>query len=63
MLTGSDDRIVPPANASILARAIPGARLVTIAGGGHMVLFTHLRDSIDAIGGFLDLVDAERRAA
>lgn len=32
---GSDDRVIPPANARLLARAIPGARLAVFEGGGH----------------------------
>jgi poly(3-hydroxyoctanoate) depolymerase len=30
---GADDRLVPPENARMLARRIPGARLATLAGG------------------------------
>ena len=36
VLTGDDDMVVPPANSRNLAEAIPGARLRTIKGGGHM---------------------------
>ena len=36
VLTGDDDTVVPPANSKNLAEAIPGARLSTITGGGHM---------------------------
>jgi len=33
---GSDDRLTPPAHARALADAIPGARLCTIPGAGHL---------------------------
>lgn len=35
VITGDADRLIPPANSDILARAIPNARLVTIPGGSH----------------------------
>lgn len=36
VLTGSDDRLIPAANSALLAAAIPGARLATLPGVGHM---------------------------
>jgi pimeloyl-ACP methyl ester carboxylesterase len=35
VIIGSEDRVVPPGNAEMLARAIPGARLDIIPGAGH----------------------------
>lgn len=35
VITGDADRLVPPAHSDILAKNIPGARLVKIAGGSH----------------------------
>jgi 3-oxoadipate enol-lactonase len=35
VITGDADRLVPPVNSEILARHIPGARLVKIPGGSH----------------------------
>ncbi len=35
VFTGDADEIIPPANSEILARAIPGARLVKVPGGSH----------------------------
>jgi 3-oxoadipate enol-lactonase len=35
VITGDADRLVPPANSDILAKHIPGARLVKIPGGSH----------------------------
>ena len=36
VLHGSDDRLVPPENAAVLARAIPGSRSHIISGAGHI---------------------------
>jgi pimeloyl-ACP methyl ester carboxylesterase len=35
VITGDADRLIPPANSDILARHIPGARLVKVPGGSH----------------------------
>jgi len=35
VITGDADRLIPPGNSDILAREIPGARLVKIPGGSH----------------------------
>ncbi len=35
VITGDADRLVPPANSDILAKHIPGARLVKVPGGSH----------------------------
>jgi 3-oxoadipate enol-lactonase len=36
VLTGSADKLVPPANSEVLARSIPGARLVVLPKAGHV---------------------------
>ena len=35
VITGSDDKIVPPANSELLVKNIPGARLIIVKGGSH----------------------------
>ena len=35
VITGSADRLVPPVNSEVLARNIPGARLLVLPGAGH----------------------------
>jgi pimeloyl-ACP methyl ester carboxylesterase len=35
VITGDADRLIPPANSDILAKGIPGAKLVKIPGGSH----------------------------
>jgi len=39
VITGDADRLVPPANSDILAKHIPGAKLVKIPGGSHAFNF------------------------
>jgi len=39
VVTGADDKIVPPSESTALAAAIPGARLVVIPSSGHLVAF------------------------
>jgi pimeloyl-ACP methyl ester carboxylesterase len=36
VLAGDEDPIVPPANARLLSRCIPDARLHLVRGGGHL---------------------------
>lgn len=51
---GTDDRLVNPANAPVLAARIPGARLVLVQGASHL-LFTDRTDEVGtALRAFLD---------
>lgn len=50
----SDDQIVPPANAEMLACAIPGARLEMFSGGGHLFLLSQRRKFTEKLREFLD---------
>jgi pimeloyl-ACP methyl ester carboxylesterase len=36
MIVGASDQLTPPAHAEEIAKGIPGAKLVTLAGSGHM---------------------------
>ena len=53
VMAGTDDPIVPVANARILARLIPDARLVTIE-DGHLFLLTSASESAEIISEFLN---------
>lgn len=53
VITGAADVVTPPANARILARAIPGARLELPPDAGHSFLFQRPRATADTIVGFL----------
>ena len=48
VVTGSEDLLVPPANAPILAGFIPGAKLVEIRGAGH-ALHVECRDELNQL--------------
>lgn len=39
VITGDADRLIPPRNSEILARSIPGAKLVKVPGGSHAFNF------------------------
>lgn len=54
VVAGEDDRIVPPANTELLARAIPGAERVLIPGAEHMLLLTHTGEVVSRLRAFLD---------
>ncbi len=54
VLTGTDDRTIPPTHSRTIAEALPqDARLVEVAGGGHMTHLTHAgqvnRELIDLV--------------
>jgi pimeloyl-ACP methyl ester carboxylesterase len=53
VVTGSDDVVVPVGNAELLARAIPEARLVTIAGAGHLFYIEDPGRTLAALEEFL----------
>jgi 3-oxoadipate enol-lactonase len=63
VLTGDQDRMVPPQNSEIIAAAITGARTVVVPGAGHIV-FTDAPEAVsDAVLAFLDEVNAGARDA
>ena len=41
IICGADDKAVPPHHARMLAEGIPDARVETLAGGGHLLIYTH----------------------
>jgi pimeloyl-ACP methyl ester carboxylesterase len=55
VLTGSEDIVIPPANALTLAQAIPGARLTEFADGGHAFMAQYPRAAANVINEFLAL--------
>jgi pimeloyl-ACP methyl ester carboxylesterase len=50
---GTADRVVPIAHAEAALRAIPGAKLVRIAGGGHSILFARAAEIQPSVAEFL----------
>jgi pimeloyl-ACP methyl ester carboxylesterase len=52
-LGGAEDRLVPPANAEILAQRIPGAKLKLIPQAGHQLLIEQPQEANAAVLEFL----------
>ena len=49
VLTGDADRLVPPANSEVLAKAIPGARLHLLRGAGHVFPLERETETVEAL--------------
>lgn len=49
VISGTEDRVVDPRNAAVLAETIPGARLQLIGGGGHLVFWERPQAVADLI--------------
>jgi pimeloyl-ACP methyl ester carboxylesterase len=54
VMVGSDDALTPPAEARAMARAIPGCKLVELAGAGHLANLEAPDAFTRALGDFLD---------
>jgi poly(3-hydroxyalkanoate) depolymerase len=54
VMAGSDDPLVPPANARILSLLIPNNRLFLVPGGGHLFMLYSLDIVVPMIREFLD---------
>ena len=52
-ISGSDDRIVPPANSRTIASTVANGRLEIIPGGGHLVLLKQPTRAAELIRDFL----------
>ena len=50
VVVGTADRVVPPGTGRRLARTIPGARLIEVAGAGHLLAYQHPDEVAEAIG-------------
>jgi 3-oxoadipate enol-lactonase len=53
VIVGSEDKISPPAEMAEIASAIPGARLVEIAGAGHLSNLERPNEFSSAIAHFI----------
>ena len=49
VITGGGDRLVPPANSEVLARKIPGARLLVLPGAGHCFPLEREEETVRAL--------------
>ena len=63
VLHGESDQLVPPENGRIIARAIAGARLVTIPHAGHIFTTDRFEAARDAVLSFLEEQDHVDRQA
>jgi pimeloyl-ACP methyl ester carboxylesterase len=53
VIHGSDDRLVQPGNAELLAGAIPGARLAWIDGASHVFWTDRPEQTVSLVADFL----------
>jgi 3-oxoadipate enol-lactonase len=54
VITGSEDELIPPANAKVMAQRIPVAQMISIDGGGHQFLIEQPEAFNEAVISFLD---------
>jgi pimeloyl-ACP methyl ester carboxylesterase len=62
VIHGETDQLVPAQNADILAKEIPGAKLVKIAEAGHILLTDKAQEANDAILSFLNDVSEIKKS-
>ncbi len=62
VIHGSDDRLVPVANARALARAVPRSRLRVLEGAGHLVFIEEAEEVNEEVASFLLGVEGVRVA-
>jgi fermentation-respiration switch protein FrsA (DUF1100 family) len=62
VIHGSDDRLVPVANARALARAVPRSRLRVLEGAGHLVFIEEAEEVNEEVVSFLLGVEEARVA-
>jgi 3-oxoadipate enol-lactonase len=53
IITGAEDKAVPPHHGAMLAGGIPGAPLVEVAGAGHFLICTHPDELVQIIEDWL----------
>jgi class 3 adenylate cyclase len=53
VLHGAEDRLIPPANAKLVARLLPGAKLELVPGAGHLLYRDRPRETDRAVFDFL----------
>ena len=63
VIHGTKDWVLPHSAGVEMAETIPGARLVSIEGAGHILFYTHAEAVNAAMAEFLDSLNAKRRDA
>lgn len=61
VIHGTQDKLVQPGNAALIADAISGARLEWLDGASHLFWTDQPQRSVELVNGFLDEVDARSR--
>lgn len=56
IIHGTEDRLMDPRNAQMLARGMPHARIELLKGAGHVLITDELQQTAELILGFLDEV-------
>ncbi|MDQ3974389.1 MAG: alpha/beta fold hydrolase, partial [Actinomycetota bacterium] len=59
---GSDDTVVDPRNAALLAATIPDADLAVLPGAGHLLFWEQPDEFVSAVAGFLEASPARGAA-
>jgi len=59
-MAGSEDPLVPTANARIMSLLVPNNRLFIVPGGGHLFLLHSLNKVVPVIQQFLQSRDPQR---
>jgi pimeloyl-ACP methyl ester carboxylesterase len=62
VIHGETDQLIPAQNADILAKEIPGAKLVKIALAGHILLTDKPQEANDAVLSFLNDVSEIKKS-
>ena len=63
VMTGDQDRLIPPDNSRLLAELIPNARLVILPGLAHRAIWEATESCVSLVATFLDEVRAPREEA
>ena len=53
VITGSEDKLIPPQNSELMAREIPGAKLVMMEGAGHCFFVERAEETNKIIRDFI----------
>lgn len=63
ILMGDEDHIVPLVNGRWLSALLPGSKLEIVKGGGHLFMFSHVREVLGPLCDFLEMDGQEQRGA
>jgi 3-oxoadipate enol-lactonase len=61
LLHGTQDKLIPPANAHLLAARIPGAKLIEMAGASHWLHSDQTARTVEAVLAFIGQIGSARQ--